>query len=565
MGRHGYRILIVPILLLAVFCPPGLGQIGSAPSYVYPIFNSRGVRIDPGRFLALPFGVRADLARARLVGQIQAQGGLSNDIRVLVYKDQRVIYDSGQSRGVLLDFQLNESGNYMLVLSNTTSFLSAKVVWGYVNLLYYETDRSGAGTAPSRTTERYLIGQDVLARLYQALRIVEREKGTNQIASQPRLGISSEAGSNPATAAGRNTVWINRESFEVAEASGNQEADLLAGVIGHELAHLFYRRQGGSHNSSLWDELRGALILSPELEQEVDQLGVRLACLAGFNPAGASLWMRLVIERYGDHSGVLLTQSQTSTRLAYIEQEAWSCTSTPAILPLGQEGSTAEESGRVKGDKNSGPPQVSVPEETPRAQRRSIEDVFASDENTDPEGRPKPQRKNQESTAEESAKSEPQGRPKLQRRNQATTLAPSPEATPAPRTQNEPEGRPTLRHKSGEAAREKVNAETSSEQSQAASTAPNQSARDTAPLKIISKDQPEYTEEARRRGIKGKVILSAVFTLEGQVTDIRVIKSLPYGLTEKAIEAAKRIRFEPAVREGQPMSIRTKVEFEFNP
>jgi outer membrane biosynthesis protein TonB len=39
---------------------------------------------------------------------------------------------------------------------------------------------------------------------------------------------------------------------------------------------------------------------------------------------------------------------------------------------------------------------------------------------------------------------------------------------------------------------------------------------------------------------------------------------LPHGLTEKAIEAAKKIRFNPAVRDGQPVSVRGNLEYTFN-
>src|SRR6266536_2886345 len=50
----------------------------------------------------------------------------------------------------------------------------------------------------------------------------------------------------------------------------------------------------------------------------------------------------------------------------------------------------------------------------------------------------------------------------------------------------------------------------------------------------------------------------------GSITDIRVIRGLPDGLTEKAIEAAKKIRFNPAVKNGAPVSVRGQLEFSFN-
>jgi Gram-negative bacterial TonB protein C-terminal len=52
--------------------------------------------------------------------------------------------------------------------------------------------------------------------------------------------------------------------------------------------------------------------------------------------------------------------------------------------------------------------------------------------------------------------------------------------------------------------------------------------------------------------------------MNGSITDIRVIRGLPDGLTEKAIEAAKKIRFIPAMCEGAPVSVRGSLEFVFN-
>lgn len=81
---------------------------------------------------------------------------------------------------------------------------------------------------------------------------------------------------------------------------------------------------------------------------------------------------------------------------------------------------------------------------------------------------------------------------------------------------------------------------------------------------IISQVKPKYTEEARQNKIQGKVVLSVEFRSDGSIGDIRVIRGLGYGLDEKAIEAARLIRFRPAVQEGNPVPWRGKVEFTFN-
>ena len=82
--------------------------------------------------------------------------------------------------------------------------------------------------------------------------------------------------------------------------------------------------------------------------------------------------------------------------------------------------------------------------------------------------------------------------------------------------------------------------------------------------RVLFKPEPQYTEEARRNGLTGTVILRVVFSSSGQVTNIRTIKSLPSGLTEKAIAAARQIQFAPATRDGQPVSMHMQLEYNFN-
>ena len=82
----------------------------------------------------------------------------------------------------------------------------------------------------------------------------------------------------------------------------------------------------------------------------------------------------------------------------------------------------------------------------------------------------------------------------------------------------------------------------------------NVGANVTAPLRIFA-PQPQYTEEARRARVQGVVILQAIVDCRGNVTDITVLKGLPLGLTEAAIDAISRWRFEPARLDGRPVSV----------
>jgi TonB family protein len=82
---------------------------------------------------------------------------------------------------------------------------------------------------------------------------------------------------------------------------------------------------------------------------------------------------------------------------------------------------------------------------------------------------------------------------------------------------------------------------------------------------ILEKPEAEYTEEARRAGVRGKVVLKVTLTHFGRVIVDSVEAGLPHGLTEKAVEAAARIRFEPARIGSRQFSQRTTVEYVFNP
>jgi TonB family protein len=82
--------------------------------------------------------------------------------------------------------------------------------------------------------------------------------------------------------------------------------------------------------------------------------------------------------------------------------------------------------------------------------------------------------------------------------------------------------------------------------------------------RILSKPEPQYTEEARKNQLSGTVMLRAVFSSSGEVVQIQALRTLPFGLTEQAIVAARRIKFVPATKGGQPVSVSMHLEYNFN-
>jgi TonB family protein len=82
--------------------------------------------------------------------------------------------------------------------------------------------------------------------------------------------------------------------------------------------------------------------------------------------------------------------------------------------------------------------------------------------------------------------------------------------------------------------------------------------------RVLLKPEPQYTEDARKNQITGTVVLKVVFASSGEVVQIRAVRSLPFGLTERAIAAARQIRFEPAKRDGRAVSVAMQLEYNFN-
>jgi TonB family protein len=83
------------------------------------------------------------------------------------------------------------------------------------------------------------------------------------------------------------------------------------------------------------------------------------------------------------------------------------------------------------------------------------------------------------------------------------------------------------------------------------------------PVIILEKPNPVYSEEARRLGLEGEVLIQVVFPASGAVRVIRVTKGLGHGLDEAAIRAAQQIRFKPALQQGRAVDFPATVHIVF--
>jgi TonB family protein len=78
------------------------------------------------------------------------------------------------------------------------------------------------------------------------------------------------------------------------------------------------------------------------------------------------------------------------------------------------------------------------------------------------------------------------------------------------------------------------------------------------------KPEPQYTESARKAGVMGTVRVQAIFSSDGEVKHIFVVKALGYGLSSQAAKAARQIKFDPATMDGKPVSMYMTLEYNFN-
>lgn len=85
----------------------------------------------------------------------------------------------------------------------------------------------------------------------------------------------------------------------------------------------------------------------------------------------------------------------------------------------------------------------------------------------------------------------------------------------------------------------------------------------STPLVLLSKPRPGYTEEARKLKIQGDVTLQVKFTATGRVDVLRVVSGLGHGLDQLAQDAARRIQFKPATRDGHPVDEVTVIHVTF--
>ena len=83
------------------------------------------------------------------------------------------------------------------------------------------------------------------------------------------------------------------------------------------------------------------------------------------------------------------------------------------------------------------------------------------------------------------------------------------------------------------------------------------------PPRVIKGRDPDYSKEARKKNIEGTTVLWLIVGADGMTRDIRVARSVGYGLDEEAINAVKKWRFKPSTLDGHPIDVQINVEVTF--
>ena len=80
---------------------------------------------------------------------------------------------------------------------------------------------------------------------------------------------------------------------------------------------------------------------------------------------------------------------------------------------------------------------------------------------------------------------------------------------------------------------------------------------------VIRRVEPMYTDEARRDRVSGIVIVEALVDKSGVVKDAIVLKPLPFGLSDAALDAVKQWQFQPATQNGAPVDVVFNLTIDF--
>ena len=311
-------------------------------------------RVEPGKASQFRFTLPAYYRDGRIAGNALAEGGWGNDIRVLILTARQfetwarnvkseTLFNSGQRRSVVLSVPVTDPGTYYVVFDNRFSTLAAKRVQADIRFVHGSVDSPPEEDVARQATERERRIGGILGRLVEKLQALEKQLGTRQIRTPLYVGVVDDPSINAKALWRRRAILVSRGTMEVLESiQSNAADDVLAGVLAHELAHIFYRHSSGSERQAP-DETglpasATSVMITPLVslagaglaldrhraydrvqEAEADLLGARLACAAGFNPSGALTYLELFNAQKPSRLGFLKGRPAPVQRVQHLQ------------------------------------------------------------------------------------------------------------------------------------------------------------------------------------------------------------------------------------------------------
>lgn len=86
-----------------------------------------------------------------------------------------------------------------------------------------------------------------------------------------------------------------------------------------------------------------------------------------------------------------------------------------------------------------------------------------------------------------------------------------------------------------------------------------------SPPKVVSAVEPEHPPALFERGLGGFAKVTISIAADGSVADAEVAEASDPAFGEAAVAAAKQWKFEPAMRDGDPIAIKVSQRFDFAP
>ena len=72
---------------------------------------------------------------------------------------------------------------------------------------------------------------------------------------------------------------------------------------------------------------------------------------------------------------------------------------------------------------------------------------------------------------------------------------------------------------------------------------------------VLNRVEPMQPEVARKSRISGIVIVECVIDKNGNVTNVQILKPLPFGLDQAAADAVRKWKFKPGTLNGSPVDV----------